>query len=96
MSDQDDILVTDAATRRRFLKTGAAALTGAAAFGGSSNVLAADCDRNPRDAESKQAAAGSDSDDGASADAAGCGRTPTISQAPAPSDGPVRIATLKG
>ena len=40
----------------------------------SMTVFADDCDRNVTDSRQKQATAGSDSDSGASADPAGCGR----------------------
>ena len=86
----DELVVRDATSRRRFIRrAGAAALLAGGAMSASRGALAADCDRAARgepDGENpKQATAGSDSDAGASADPAGCGRrrhdAPKISRA---------------
>ena len=97
MNDNDDVIVHDKTGRRRFLRTGtAAAIAGAAGITSSKGVLAADCDQNPRTEESKQATAGSDADSGAEADAAGCGRKPTLSQAPADTHHAVIVKKISG
>lgn len=99
MSDKttDDVIVQDGTGRRRFLRTTSAfALTGVAVSVASTGALAADCDRNPTSAASKQATAGSDSDEGANADAAGCGRKPAISRAPTSDNSPVTVKKVLG
>jgi len=92
--------VQDATGRRRFMRRGAALVAAGAPLLASGQALA-DCDHGDTTAAGKQAqAATSDSDQGASADPAGCGRkdTPKISRAqpPSPNPTPVRIETVKG
>lgn len=87
-----DIIVQDASGRRRFFRAGTAALMAGGAMLASRTSLAADCDRaatgQPGGKAPKQAVSGSDSDAGATADPAGCGRrrndTPKISRADDP------------
>ncbi len=95
-SPTDDVIVQDGSGRRRFLRTSSAFALAGAATVASSGVRADDCDRNSTSAEAKQATAGSDSDTGASADAAGCGRKPSISQAPAADHTPLKIKKVLG
>lgn len=76
---QDCITVIDRASRRRFMRTGSAFLLGSAAAGAAitahSQVLVADCDSGGSgEKKPEQAGNGSDSDTGANADPAGCGR----------------------
>lgn len=81
LADQDCITVTDRASRRRFIRTGSAFLLGSAAAGAaiaapsSSQILVADCDSGGSgEKKPEHAGNGSDSDSGANADPAGCGR----------------------
>ncbi len=71
---KDILVVRDGSGRRSFLRRGAVFLVGTTTLTSSVAVLADDCDRNVTDSRQKQATAGSDSDSGASADPAGCGR----------------------
>ena len=71
---QDTLIVRDASGRRSLLRQGAVFLVGTTSMASSMTVFADDCDRNVTDSRQKQATAGSDSDSGASADPAGCGR----------------------
>ena len=99
---EDGVTVRDATERRRFMRAGAAVLLAGGAGSLARPVLAADCDRavggEPGGKKPKQATSGSDSDAGAGADPAGCGRrrddAPKISRA-APEGGPVSVATVR-
>jgi hypothetical protein len=99
-SDTSDcITITDRAARRRFIRTGSAFLLGGATVGASlatsSQALAADCDQNRGEEKPEQAGNGSDSDSGAGADPAGCGRRqeePKLSKLPSR---PHRVGSLK-
>lgn len=71
---KDILIVRDASGRRSFLRQGAVFLAGSTAMASSMSVLADDCDRNVTDSRQKQATPGSDSDSGAGADPAGCGK----------------------
>jgi hypothetical protein len=96
MSKEDEVIVQDGSGRRRFLRTSSAFALAGAATVASTGVRADDCDRNATSAEAKQATAGSDSDTGGAADAAGCGRKPSISKAPAPDHSPVKVKKVLG
>ena len=88
----DGVVVHDRASRRTFMRRGAAfvAVAGAVSTSSMRSALAADCDRGgPGGEKPEHAGNGSDSDTGASADPTGCGRNyekPKISQAPAVSE----------
>jgi hypothetical protein len=73
----DGIVVHSNAGRRKFIRRGAAfvAAAGVAAASSSRTVLAADCDRGGTGAaKPEHGGNGSDSDKGAGADPAGCGK----------------------
>lgn len=82
------LIVRDGSDRRQFLKIGAGYLLAGGAVVATPAALAADCDHGGVGSGSekapKQAQSGSDSDAGAEADPAGCGRrrhdTPKISR----------------
>jgi len=76
MSDKtkDKFTVRDATGRRTFIRNGAVFLMGTSAITSSMKVLADDCDQGGTSLSQKQATPGSDSDSGAGADPAGCGR----------------------
>jgi len=104
MSDRDNdpiaLTVRDAASRRRFIRQGAAFIAAGTPLIASGQQFA-DCDRGDTSAEAKQAAAAtSDSDQGATADPAGCGRAepPVISRADPDTGSPaaVSVDTIRG
>lgn len=82
-TDKERLVIRDAAGRRRFIRTSTAFVLSAGAAMAASTVRADECDQARGGEKSGQAAAGSDSDAGTSADPAGCGRrsrdTPKIS-----------------
>jgi len=76
---EDALTVLDRSGRRQFIRRGAAFVTAGGVAGSllttSGNAYADDCDRNAG-AEKNAQIPNSDSDSGASADPAGCGREP--------------------
>ena len=75
----DELTVHNRRGRRQFIRRGASfvaagGVIGAGVLGTPGKAYAADCDRNGT--ENKEGTPGSDSDTGASADPAGCGREP--------------------
>lgn len=88
-SKTDAISIRDRASRRRFVRRGAAfaAVLGSTTFIASQSALAADCDSGgPGGKKPEHGWNGSDSDAGANADPTGCGRQrderPKISKRP--------------
>lgn len=73
----DDIVIRDSATRRRFIRQGAAfvAVVGGAMTASTRSALASDCDSGgPGGKKPEHGGNGSDTDAGANADPTGCGR----------------------
>lgn len=72
-NEKDSISVRDRASRRKFIRSGAAFLAAAGTVSGSRVVYGDDCDR-AQGAEKSPGQPGSDSDAGENSDPAGCGR----------------------
>lgn len=68
-TESDSVVVSDRASRRRFIRVGAAFVAAGGALAGSHSVLAADCDQN-----TEQNTRCTDQDNGENGDPPGCGR----------------------
>lgn len=77
MSDKEEngIVVTDKASRRRFIRRGASLVAMAGLASSAGQAYGDDCDQ-AQVGEKNAKAPGSDSDTGEQADASGCGRRP--------------------
>lgn len=75
-NEKESLIIRDRSSRRQFIRRGAAFVAvGGLVAGASPQVYADDCDRNAS-SEKNAEVQGSDSDAGASADPAGCGKQP--------------------
>ncbi len=92
---KDSMVVQDRSGRRKFIRTGSAFLLAGGSLAHLHSAYGDECDRVPDEKNPKQAGNGSDSDEGAEADAPGCGRqnNPKITrlQQPKESVSPVKV-----